>query len=218
MVRLSREASLNSSERWSPNGRYLAVVLDRVAEDCAVVIFASPPHAAFRPVARITSAAFYDRNLCDVGIDAWSLDGERIRLASRGLADPPAIADGAAIADVGVGPLLRAGVVGSLDITPGAFHAADAGTPLPVRGWYPASAMFVYLDRGDRALRGVDPMTGKVVTLLSLPDRGEYRITGATWTVDGKQLLVVVDGPTPCPDCGVHYRSEIYLYTPPTPG
>jgi hypothetical protein len=207
-MRLTSASALQGTPHWSPDGHYVAIFLNYVP-NCEITIFAStPPHTEFRRVAILTSDAFYNHNLCFAGISDWSADSTHLRVIARGT--PPV----EAITDVDVASLLRTGDTASLDIAPAAFHAVDAGIPIPVGGWYPSTMMYVYTDDWGRTLKGVDPKTGKVSVLLAMPAAVAQRIEDFAWTADGRQLFVVVNAPT-CVDCGVVYRSEVYLYTPP---
>lgn len=201
-------SSVYSLGMWSPDGHYFATVEE--APQCKITVFASPPpHNAFTPVVHITSDAFYTQYDCEVGIVAWSSDGVRLRVKISTGAQAPVLDD------VTVGSSLASAVKPSLlDIPATDFHMVDAGLPVDVENWYPASAMLLYLetDTGVESLRGVDPKTGAVKTLVTIPDRS-YQIRDYSWTTDGSQVLIVVSS-YDCVDCGAAYRSDVYLYTP----
>lgn len=194
-----------SSEKWSPDGRYLALVVD-----CSVTVFASPPpHSAFTSVLHITSAAFNQEIGCLSDINAWSTDSARLRLVTDDGSGTP-IMD-----DVDVGQLLTGlNEAPTIDIPSSDFHAVDKGAPIQMSGWYPTAKMFLYLTQkgNEESLRGVDPTTGEIRTLVTV-NYPVYHISDYSWTADGSQVLLVVNGDA-CVDCNAAYRSDIYLYTP----
>src|SRR6185312_775914 len=121
------EGDYYSSEKWSPNGRYLALVVD-----CSVIVFASSPlHSTFTTVLHITSAAFDQERDCLPVINAWSTDSARLRLVTDDGSGTPTVDD------IDVGPLLT-GLHGAstIDIPSSDFHVVDKGAPIQVNGWY----------------------------------------------------------------------------------
>jgi hypothetical protein len=195
---------------WSPDGQYLAVVLDAVAPPCSVGIYASPtPHTAFTLALQVTSAQFSDQPYCNVNDIVWSADGQSLMVLDS--------ERNTFLMTVAVGPLLQAFTRTSIPLVVhqdiSQDHSGGQVLPFPSRGLFlnPAGDTVLSLSGRLEQVISYNLHTHHTTPLFTLP-AGIY-IDALTWLPSGTQFLLAVNVP-PCVDQGCGSTlSDVYLYT-----
>lgn len=186
---------------WSPNGLYLAVGVA-----CSVEIFTAwPPYAQPTLVGRITSDALVNDGACAGSSLSWSPDSAELRFGFH-----PQLAykldDHISLARV----LTARG--GMLEIPASDFVPFPAGEATLGPIWRPNDSTAVVSVNGTNVLLYYTGTEQPPQVLLTMPDAAHH-VLGASWTPDGRQLVLTIGSP-PCVDACQRVVPDVYLLTP----
>jgi hypothetical protein len=192
---------------WSPDGTRLALI---PASTCSVQVYtASAGYSSLTLSATFTSDASTYHGSCGLKWVNWSSDGTRLEIAIR--QTDSAYADTLLLDDhVSV---TAAALAASANVTIPAdqFAAVNVGVPIRAVAWNPVTSMLAF--GGNDALRYYPTATGQVGIWFTIPDATHF-LGRLAWSPDGRQLLLIVFGPS-CVDSCISPPPDAYLYTPP---
>jgi hypothetical protein len=178
-------------------------------------------HTQVRLAATLTPAVLNNGQGCSTvtGL-AWSRDGTRLLMAVVPIAVLP---QRRLLVDdyVPIKALLQTSALGSFDIPATQFEMVDM-SPTGSATWNPQSGILAFSDApttehsiGPERVMAFSPATHKATVWLTLQDaNASYSASDLTWTLDGRQLLLIV-GSNQCIDCNLWQLTDVYLYTPP---
>jgi hypothetical protein len=204
---------------WSPDDTQLALVAeqeqDRVSP-CAVQIYrAGMDHRTLALTTTFTSDVFASYGACEVLGVGWSPDGTQLEIAVKS-------SDGLLVDEhVAVTSSLLAANDSSV-IPGGQFVSAPIGTPFDVSdsAWNPQSGTLALISDSTQAdgktLRYYPTPAGQVGAWFVISD-SQHTLQRLAWSPDGRQLLLIVGGPSCVDNCGGFALPDVYFYTPPTP-
>lgn len=198
---------------WSPDGSRLALVAENGrAPTCSVEVYGtSTDHGSLTLITTYTSEVFDYYGSCTILAVGWSPDGTRLEIAATSRSPAALLVDARVPA---TSSLVAAN--GTITIPGKQFTSVPEGTPLSAgyTTWNPQSGTLAQVDGGT--LYYYPTTAGQIGTWFVISD-GQHFLGDLAWSPDGRQLLLIVVGPSCLDNCGGYALPDVYLYTPPTP-
>lgn len=198
---------------WSPDASRLALVAENgLAPACSVAVYGiGADHSSLTLTATYTSEVFDYYGSCTILAVGWSPDGTRIEVAATSRSPAALLVD----ARVPVASSLAA--ASDIITIPGKqFTSVPDGNPFSAgyTAWNPQSSTLAQVDGGT--LYYYPTKAGQIGTWFAISD-GQHFLGDLAWSPDGRQLLLIVVGPSCVDNCAGHALPDVYLYTPPAP-
>jgi hypothetical protein len=204
---------------WAPDGSRLALL---AAGGVIQVYTVGAGFSAFELDASFTPDVFLCDGLCRVLGLGWSPDGAYLKVAAATSQSEMASGVPAALLvdDHVAIPSSRQATSLSATIPAAQFVSTPITHPIHSAAWNPQTGTLALIsfdiDGSSGDTLSYDPAKARQIgTWFTIPDSTHF-LGRITWTPDGRQLLVLVLGPSCLDNCNGYALPDLYLYTPDT--
>lgn len=207
----------NRDLAWAPDGSHIAVL----GWGCVVQVYTvGAGYSTVELTASFTSDVFLYDGLCRVLKLGWSPDGAYLKVAAATpQLEMASGVPGALLVDDHVAiPSSRQATSLSATIPTTQFVSTSITHPIHSAAWNPQTGALALISFDIHGSSGDTlsyyPATARQIgTWFTIPDSTHF-LGRITWTPDGRQLLVLVLGPSCLDNCNGYALPDLYLYTP----